>query len=262
MRAPRILQPGEGETVKLGPPSSAQFAITVDPQRDGTAFAMGTLTLSPGGSVPALRQLERELVLVVQKGQGRATVAGQSKTVLPGMAVTVPRGVWHDLRNTGTGVFQCVWVSAPPGFEAYVRELAQTGAAGAQDIARRHGVEFREAGPAAPAATTGVAPPASAPPGGQGRRPGRRRRRGGKGRRRASTAVQQAPTPAAPAPVARPSAPVPSAASPAGAKPPPRKSESPAGSRPRRGRRYGRVKEVYMEGRWVRLTGEGPVIST
>lgn len=266
MRAPRILQPGEGETVKLGPPPSAQFAITVDPQRDGTAFAMGTLTVPPGGGLPALRQLERELVLVVQKGQGRATVGQLSKTVLPGMAITVPRGVWHDLRNTGTGLFQCVWVSAPAGLEAYVRELAQAGTAGApgaQDIAQRYGVELREAGSVAPGATAPGAALVGAPPAGRGRRSGRRRR-GGKGRRRASTAAQQAPapTPAAPAPAARPSAPAPSPAPSAGAKLPPRKSEPAEGPRPRRGRRYGRVKEVYMEGRWVQLSGEGPVIST
>jgi hypothetical protein len=95
-------------------------------------------------------------------------------TVVPGTTVYVPRQAWHGLRNTGTGVLQITWTSAPPGIEQFFRELSQVGAspdaAAFQKIAQRHGIEFRPEGQ--PAGT-------GAPSSGQRRR---RRHRGGRGR--------------------------------------------------------------------------------
>ena len=169
-----ILQPGEGEVLKLGPPLSGELMLKVDPQRSGSALVMGTWTLPPGAELPVHRHLHQETVLFVHKGQGRATVEGETKTVLPGMVINVPRQAWHGLRNTGTGLLQCSWVSTPPGVEAFFRELASAGSprdpSAMQELAQRHGIEWRQAGEAA----------VPAPPAGTNRR----HRRGGRGRGR------------------------------------------------------------------------------
>ena len=210
--------------------------------------------------------------------------------------VYVPRQAWHGLRNTGTGLLQITWTSAPPGIEGFFRELsrlsAPADAAAVQAIAQRHGIEFR------PESEPSGEPPAS------GHR--RRRRHRGRGRGLAkgpqgqpsqSQTPQQPPTARAgqaqavgvpersagthrrhrrrrrgsrrdQGTVAAPHAPTPQPQRPS--TPPVVKGvpERPAAATPiarqkREGGRHrrGRVKEVYMGGRWVQVEGEGPVIA-
>ena len=287
----------EGEVLKLGPPAAGEVVIKVDPRAAGTSFSAGTETLLPGAEIPVHKHLHQDEVVFVHKGQARATVNDRNVTVVPGTMVYVPRGAWHGLRNTGTGVLQITWTSAPPGLEEFFRELSRlsgpTDFTALQALASRHGIEFRppEAAPppvprrgrhhrrrrgrgsrgtsqtaqprpsgqahpgqTAPAEmkpvpttppASSAAMPVSAPPRREGRHRRRRGRRGGAGvpgpqpeRRAQGGAAAPAP---APSPVQPPAS---------------TRRES------RRGRgRPGRVKEVYMGGRWIRVAGEGPVIS-
>ena len=301
-----ILQPGEGETLKLGPPFPGEVILKVDPQQVATPFVSGTETLQRGAEIPVLRHRDRDEVWCVLKGQGRATVEDQTVTVVPGAMVYAPKQTWHGLQNTGTGMLQILWVSAPPGLEAYYRDLSRldpsADPSALQELAERHGVEFRPGG----------APTSSKPEG----RMRRRRHRGGHGRRRAggrsgpategkpqepqpaaaakpASSSEEDRTPASQPPVARSPGP-PSRLSQAPGRapvktagaggdgqgrargrrrpdarrsgPPQQKATAPqpASNRSResgRGRRRSRVKEVYMGGKWVRVEGDGPVIS-
>jgi len=283
-----MLPPDKGEVLKLGPPTSGELIIWVDPARTGSAFVMGTQTLLPGARIPLHRHLHQDEVLFVHKGQGRATLEGKAITVGPGVMIVVPRQAWHSLRNTGTGVLQVAWTSAPPGIEAFFRELAAlndaSDLAALQALAHRHGVEFRPEGepagqegagrrhrrgrhgrgphrqrppqaarPEALQVVSTAVPPqlqtaAPLPPGQPRRRRRHRGRHRGMGTSTASAPVPSgrgAPTtPTVPPPQARPAA-------------PPRHRP---GGRGRGGSRS-RVKEVYMEGRWIQVSGEGPVIA-
>ncbi len=257
---------------------------------------MGTYAIPPGGAFPMHRHREREVVWFVHKGQGRATVEGRSATILPGMTVTVPRQRWCSLRNTGTGLLQLAWTASPTGLETFFRELAQPGAPVSppvlQDVGQRHGIEFRLEEEPQPSGA-----PAQPP---QQRSRHRRRRRGGSGqgsglpRPQASAPSiaqpSQAVAPPAPAPrqagerrprrrghrgrgqqPQRPMSAAPSAASASPGAPKQPASRPSAGAKPDRsaaGRsrrpprhHHGRVKEVYMGGRWVRVSGEGPVVA-
>ena len=236
--------------MKLGPPASGEVVIFVDPRRTGSAFAMGTHTLLPRAEIPLQRHLVRDLVWFVHKGQGRAAVGEQVKTVVPGAMLHVPKQAWHSLRNTGTGLLQVTWIAAPPGLEDFFRELAQQGpsvdAAARDEIAKRHGVEF--GAPRAPREQ-----PVGAP---------RRHRRGHRPRgRRPARALEHAPVKAG-GPVPRPPSPETSRPSPALTPP---STPRPTASHPAMGG-AGRgpsrpVKEVYMSGRWVPVVGEGPMIA-
>jgi len=304
-----------GEVVKLGPPASGEVTITVDPALAGTSFSAGTQTLLPGAQTPVHRHLDRDMVLFAYRGQGRATVNDQATVVVPGTALFVPRSAWYGLRNTGTGTLQVGWVAAPPGLEAFYRDLSGLGGSPAeaamQELGQRHRVEFR---------TSGATPTTDAPRrhGARGGRRGRGRRGGGSfpspGPRASAptapvepSAVQAASPPPGPTPavasteVTAPSS-APSAASggarhrhrgrrrggrrsgaatsgqgqqarpaqgsaPASAPTPssphtgPRRRQSTGAPRPAHGRHRRRVKEVYMDGRWVQVEGEAPVIA-
>ena len=212
-------------------------------------------------------------------------------TVVPGMMVYAPRQSWHSLRNTGTGMLEVAWLAAPPGIEEFFREYSRLGtgadAAAMQALAQRYGIEF---GPGGSPAPSGAKP--------SGRRH-RRRHRGGRGPRQGTTQPQQvaagehATTPSTVQPGAAVAAPSPhrppgggrrphrrrhrsrpggpSAAAVSDLSAPPATSSPSAPSRPQlppkpravRGggpRRRGRIKEVYMGGRWIQVSGEGPVI--
>ena len=270
------MQLNQPETLTIGPPARGEIVIKVDPRQTGASFAMGTESLAPGAAIPVHRHHSHDEVLFIYKGQGRATLEDKSMTVLPGTMLYVPRQAWHGLRNTGTGLLQFTWTAAPPGIEEFFRELSklgpQTDTAALTTLAQRHGLEFHPVGegavaapserhrrrhrggrggrgrvqppsgtvqPPAPAPTIPSPPAAAVPSAGQPPR-GRRRRRRGHGRpaQPASTGTTApASPPAQPAKVVKP---------------------RPQG-RPRH--RRGRVKEVYMDGRWVQVSGEGPVIA-
>lgn len=268
-------QPTEGEVLKVGPPAAGEIVITVDARRAGSAFAMGTETLLPGAEIPLHRHLQQDEVMFVHKGQGRAVLEGRALTVVPGTVLFAPKQAWHSLRNTGTGLLQITWTSAPPGIEAFFRELSRlSGPADAttlEELAKRHGIEF-------PAAGQGT-------PHGAPRRGRHRHRRGGNGRGRGSAAQpsQGQPPPKAAQPPEPVRFPLPEPRKPEGGRGPrqrhgPRQVSTPLahGAPPQaeqqsssRGRqkhgvfrhRRGHVKEVYMGGRWIRVVGEGPVIA-
>lgn len=265
--------------MKLKPSSLGEVIIKADPRRAGAGLVMGIMAIPPRGAIPLHRLLSQDEVVFVYKGQGRATIDGRSQTVVPGTVLSIPRQLWYGLQNTGTGLLQIAWMVAPPGIEEFFRELSRLGeGAGAQalaEVARRHQIELAPEG----------APAVAAPPEGQGRH---RRRRGGRGRH-SPRAAQTTPAAqaASPSPAVRPSAParaVPASKTPdSGAGPrrrrrrhrggrgrgaaslqplasPPTAAAS-SGRRQAQGRhRRGRVKEVYMGGRWVQVSGEGPVI--
>ena len=263
--------PVRGEILKLGAPASGEVVITVDPGQSGATFAAGTQTLLPRAEIPFHRHLDREEMLVIHKGQGRAILGEQTMVVVPGMTLHVPRGTWFTLRNTGTGALQFVWASSP-GLEAFFRELSRLGASPSaqafQELAQRHGIELR---PAAEAPRSEGRPR-------RGRRGGRRNR-GGQGTL-PSAASRPAPESSAPrpAPAAAPAVPSAPTAPGVGRRRRRRRGGTPAvaaappaaqrpsrpdtgGQRPLRGRHRRRVKEVYMGGRWIQVEGEGPVIA-
>src|SRR3989338_8696970 len=226
------MEPSHDEVLKLGPPAAGEVVIKVDPRRTGTAFAMGTESLAPGAAIPVHRYLSKDEVLFIYKGQGRATLDGKSMTVLPGMTLFVPRQAWFGLRNTGTGLLQFTWTSAPPGIEEFFREVSRLGAssvaAALQAVAQRHGLEFHPTGEAATATETV---------------PGHRRRRHRRGRRGGGRGPAQ-PSPAAVQPVP-PSIAPPARLQPAAA---PFSGQPPRGPRRRHRRRHGRSPQPATTG--------------
>jgi quercetin dioxygenase-like cupin family protein len=67
-----------------------------------------------------------------------------------GSAIYVPRSVWHGVENRDSELW-LLWVVAPPGLEAFFREVASApGAAPKQlsreqlnEIARKHGMQLK-----------------------------------------------------------------------------------------------------------------------
>ena len=135
-------------------------------------------TLQPGAELATIRHHTRDVAWFIHKGQGRVFLDGRTVTIVPGMLVTMPRGTWHGLRNTGTGLLQILWMSTPAGLEAWWREMSSHHApldeATLQSLAKRYDVEPALGGPA-PALPAQPPTAHTAPREGRGR--GRRRHR-------------------------------------------------------------------------------------
>ncbi|MBI3996231.1 MAG: cupin domain-containing protein [Candidatus Omnitrophica bacterium] len=281
----------------MKPPWSGELRLKIVPQPSGSSFVVGTHAIPPGGSIPLHRHHDHDEVLFIHKGQGRATVDQQAVTVLPGMLVHVPRECWYGLRNTGTGVLQITWTATPAGIEGFFRELSRLSqpmeAAAFQVMAAAYHLELRSESEGA------KAQPASQGGRPRGRRRSRPRRYPRSSPPASATqAPVSAPAPTTPSAIATPQQPPPAIVAPTGEQPTPPlppavrptsdRAKFPRGARRDRGpgrppiqkpasqaqpprpakpdrRPHGhhrsRVKEVYMGGRWIRVAGEGPVIS-
>jgi len=295
--SPHVLRPGEGRVLKLGAPMTGEVTLTQDPQHAGGQFTAAIQTLQPGCAIPPHRYLFLDRMVYIHKGQGRIHVGTHSMTVVPGSMLTIPHNIWFSLRNNGTGRLEIAWACAPAGIDAFFQELANhtepidTNAL--QTIGQRFGIEFLAEHEVA------EAPAASGPGPSHGRRRRRGGRNRGHRPPQPHTplttqaeAAQEAgavQATAAPAEsIAKPETPKPEAA------PRPAGSRPPRSGRPFRGRHRGgrggdrgpavtgkepgaqlklntegsseqpksgdRVREVYMGGRWVQVTGDGPVV--
>lgn len=281
-----VLQPNEGERIALSAPLCGEIIIKTDPAAAGQAMGMALQTLPAGGVIPIHRYLRHPLFVWVFKGQGRVAVDNRQYTVVPGHSIAVAAGQWYGLRNTGTGLFQVVWVG-PQELFSFFRSLSQANQpldpSALAALAQPHGIEFQSGSEA-------LLAPMIRPQRGPFRQHHRGRFRQAKQTPPQSTASGEAPSTAA-MPVQPPPAPqisstasaVPGSPSPrpnrrfnnrnrrgsrgsspaAAAKPAEPSSRSPI-RRPssRKPSRYGRTKEVFMGGKWVRVSGDGPIVAS
>jgi mannose-6-phosphate isomerase-like protein (cupin superfamily) len=118
-----------GELLKMGPPATGTVLIAMDARQAGAPFTAALQTLFPGGELPVHRLRDWTEVWVVLKGQGRVTVGDRVNTAVHGAVLTVPKGTWFGIRNTGNGPLQAVVVSAPAGVDELFRKLSALGAA-------------------------------------------------------------------------------------------------------------------------------------
>jgi len=248
----RALVDGRSMTVVPGTTIYAPKQVWHGLQNTGTGFLQVTWTVSPSGIEGFFRELSQlgaqPSATAIREIGHRYGVEFPAEGEVP-QAQSVPAGGAPHRRR---------------------RDRGRGGRGGLKPSqAPQPAVEARDAVPVA--GMPHAAAPSTAVPSGQPAAPGgrRRRHRGGRGRGRGQRQGGQSPQ-AVPQASAAPSG---SAASPAPAAPGkpssprgrgrPQQSGGGAGRGGRRDRRgyRSRVKEVYMNGRWVQVSGEGPVIS-
>lgn len=109
--------------VQLGAPGGPRtMYLLVEPKNTGTAaVAMGVEDFAVGGCTPDHTHPHSDEIFFVISGTGRAVVSGQSREVGPGDAIWIPRGVRHQLLNTGNAVLRTTWTFVPAGPEQTLR---------------------------------------------------------------------------------------------------------------------------------------------
>jgi mannose-6-phosphate isomerase-like protein (cupin superfamily) len=142
-----VLGPTEGDHLIR---NAGSIFIKVDPSRGSNNMALGTQQVPKGKGIAIHQHQEADEVLFVLEGGGFAVFGGTRTPIEKGSAVYIPRGVWHGVENPDRELL-LLWVVAPPGLEAFFREVASApGAAPKQlsreqlnEIARKHGMQLK-----------------------------------------------------------------------------------------------------------------------
>ena len=125
----KLVPPGEGERLALGPTSSV-FKATGD---DGDAHvSLSEGTLAPGfqGPPPHVHRTFADSFYVLE-GTLTLLVGGETVAAEPGTYALVPAGVVHTFSNASAAPVRVLNLMAPGGFERYLREVVAAASDGA-----------------------------------------------------------------------------------------------------------------------------------
>ena len=142
-----VLGPTEGEQLMR---NSGSLFIKVDPSRGSNNMALGTQQVPIRAGIPVHQHNEADEVLFVLEGAGVGILGNARMSIEKGSAIYVPTGVWHGVENPDSELL-LLWVVAPPGVEAFFREVSNApGAPPKQltreqlnEIAKKHGMQFK-----------------------------------------------------------------------------------------------------------------------
>jgi mannose-6-phosphate isomerase-like protein (cupin superfamily) len=142
-----VLGPTEGEHLIR---NAGSILIKVDPSRGSNSMALGTQQVPVCTGIPVHQHQEADEVLFVLEGTGLGILGDTRMLVEKGSAVFIPKGAWHGVENPDSELL-LLWVVAPPGLEAFFREVASApGAPPRQltreqlnEIAQKHGMQFK-----------------------------------------------------------------------------------------------------------------------
>ena len=107
-----ILQPEEGEVLRLGGPPGGQVIIKVDPAKTGSPqMAMGIQYVE--GEIPIHLHEQEEEFLFVHRGHGVGILGEDRVPLKEGATIYIPPGTWHGFENTDDDASQIMWVVTP-----------------------------------------------------------------------------------------------------------------------------------------------------
>jgi quercetin dioxygenase-like cupin family protein len=117
-----VLLPGQGERIEAGASTAVMKATAAT---TGGAFSLFEGTLPAGMSgPPAHAHRQTTDTFYVLEGTLHLTVGGRELDAPVGSYILVPPGVVHTFANTSDALARVLSISAPGGWEHYLRDLA------------------------------------------------------------------------------------------------------------------------------------------
>jgi mannose-6-phosphate isomerase-like protein (cupin superfamily) len=128
-----VLGPSEGEHLFRN--DGSVYFIKVDPSKGSNSMALGTQQVPIRTGILVHQHQEANEVLFVLEGTGFGILDDTRMPVEKGSAIYIPKGVWHGLENPDRELL-LLWVVAPPGLEAFFREVASAPGAPPKQLTR------------------------------------------------------------------------------------------------------------------------------
>jgi quercetin dioxygenase-like cupin family protein len=120
-----LVPPDGGEQLLFrAGPIPCLITLKVSPAIASSSFTVGTWEFPVDYVIPMHKHAREDEVLFFTRGHFSATVDGLETTVGPGTTLNLPRGAWHEVRNTSGEPGQMVWFVSPPGVEGFFREAS------------------------------------------------------------------------------------------------------------------------------------------
>ena len=124
--------------------------IKAAPSTGFGGLAMGTQQVLAGVGIPIHRHFQMDEAFYVIEGGGTFILDDARYPIEKGGSIFIPKNAWHGFENAD-GELLLLWIAAPPGLEAFFREVATRPGAPAtprtkeqlNEIARKYGTEFR-----------------------------------------------------------------------------------------------------------------------
>ncbi|HEY1545693.1 MAG TPA: cupin domain-containing protein [Xanthobacteraceae bacterium] len=124
--------------------------IKADPTRGSAGLAMGTQQILPGVGIPIHRHFQMDEAFYVLGGAGTFILDEVRHPIEKGGSIFIPKNAWHGFQNPDHEL-DLLWMVAPPGLEAFFREVATPPGvapkprtkAELNEIARKYATEFR-----------------------------------------------------------------------------------------------------------------------
>ncbi len=76
--------------------------------------SLAEATLPPGGSTQRHYHRESEEFYFITEGQGEMEIDGERAAVMPGDAILIPPGAWHQITARGGGQLRLLCCCSPP----------------------------------------------------------------------------------------------------------------------------------------------------
>jgi quercetin dioxygenase-like cupin family protein len=111
---------------------------------------MGTQQILAGVGIPIHRHFEMDEAFYVVDGGGTFILDDAPHAIDKGSSIFIPKNSWHGFQNADRELL-LLWIVAPPGLEAFFREVAtrpgeppvQRTKQQLNEIARKYATEFR-----------------------------------------------------------------------------------------------------------------------
>jgi quercetin dioxygenase-like cupin family protein len=127
---PLILEENEGERrVFRGwpghPDPKESLILKVDPKNGGSSHLVFlTVSLGPGGQIPAHRHPGADEILFLQTGTARVQLGDMVREAHAGATVFIPSDTWISVSNIGKDDIKALAIFSSPGFEEFMREVS------------------------------------------------------------------------------------------------------------------------------------------
>jgi mannose-6-phosphate isomerase-like protein (cupin superfamily) len=101
-------------SVEVPPPNKRYLKVPMSPEVTGTHNATLLYSIISPGYTTGLHTHDGDEIQYIVSGRGEGTVGDKKSPVEPDMIIFSPRGVPHEIRNSGEETLKMLCIFAPP----------------------------------------------------------------------------------------------------------------------------------------------------